>query len=135
MKQINKNTLLKQGDEEFQLVEIDDVFYWVDKVRHMTEYVTNGTEVFKPSDLPSYSTAYAEKYWKRIVAQSQPKLDGVPVISDFIIRNTYIYTQKDIKKAIELARYSYMSEDKILEQINSISVIEVDESFNIIRYV
>lgn len=59
------------------------------------------------------------------------------------------YTQKDIEKAIELIKNSAFvdaidwdkhvvsfeeSNEKIFEQINSISVIEVDEQFNIISY-
>jgi len=53
------------------------------------------------------------------------------------------YTQKDIEKAIELAReriphpdfdYVYEEDQEILEQINSISTIEVDQQFDIISY-
>lgn len=54
------------------------------------------------------------------------------------------YTQKDIEKTTELARETISSNEAgicdkytelgILQQINSISVIEVDEQFNIISY-
>jgi len=57
------------------------------------------------------------------------------------LSNPNQYTQKDIDKAIELAQesgeYGYgkaNTKEKILQQINSISVIEVDEQFNIISY-
>ena len=94
----------------------------------------------------------------KIVAQSEPKLDDAPVIeigpTGF---DEFEYTQADIEKAIELAREAdsiegtvdldvvlcYGSNDdlrtkwtkeEILEQINSISVIEVDEDFNVLGY-
>jgi hypothetical protein len=55
------------------------------------------------------------------------------------------YTQKDIEKAIELARlsdehdeltdsYSRLSSEGIVNQINSISIINIDEQFYIISY-
>jgi hypothetical protein len=51
------------------------------------------------------------------------------------------YTQEDIEKAIDLARLqgeqTYLckhSDNEILEQINSISVVEVDEQFDVISY-
>lgn len=141
MKQITNNTLLKQVDTTYQPIEIDGVIYWVGKVRHMTEYVTNGRDIFKPSDLPEYSVEYAQRYWQKIVAQSQPKLDGVTVVN----LRTYIddgqYTLSDIERVIELAQmvkaygdYKPLTKEEILEQINSISIIEVDELFKVISY-
>lgn len=45
------------------------------------------------------------------------------------------YTQQDIEKAIELAReFNFYLRDTILEKINSISIIEVDDKFNIISF-
>jgi hypothetical protein len=148
MKQITNKTILKQGDKTYQPIEVDGVIYWV------------------KSDSP---------YWVELepycVAQSQPKLDGIPVVNlkTFIARkqaeysvnvwdlnaghhfgegfksNTNQYTQADIEKAIKLARnLNYnkekvnngftLSVEEILEQINSISIIEVDEQFNVISY-
>lgn len=58
--------------------------------------------------------------------------------------NSCQYTQSDIERAIELAREQAgwsdntmedrYTKEEILEQINSISVIEVDEYFNVIGY-
>lgn len=58
-----------------------------------------------------------------------------------------LFTQKDIEKAIELARENQIGYDEgypviyyendleeIFEQINTISIIEVDEQFNILNY-
>ncbi len=186
MKKITNKTVLKQGDKTYQPVEVEGVVYWVGKIRHMTEYVTNGEEIFKPSDLPEYSTEYAERYWERVVAQSFYKLEGVPVVSlkhlgtDAAYRyycqdenttsgqafhftkgyeaNPNTHTQRDIEKAIELARVLFDGKnefdvegilgssdntygvkekytvDDIIEQLSVISTIEVDEQFSIISY-
>lgn len=142
MKQITKNTILRQNDKTYQPVEVDGVICWIDK-----------------------STLADE-----IVVQSQPKLEGVPVISllDYqeVMENIIItesltsddiislripqlfkltkenqYTQKDIDKAIELAQESgehgyghVYNKEQILEQINSISILEVDSEFQILSY-
>lgn len=182
MKQITKNTILKQGDKTFQPVEVEGVIYW-----------TTGTQptfddahslkpcyyIFKGEIIKREYSHHKES--STIIAQSQPKLEGVPVISldsyvensvnlefkeEFEIAqdampaiwydlklkiiknyksNSNQYTQKDIEKAIELARktdfvgvggdigYSFFKSE-IFQQINSISIIEIDEQFNIISY-
>jgi hypothetical protein len=180
VKQITNKTLLKQGDKTYQPIEIDGVIYWVDRVRHMTEYVTNGSDIFKPVEMSGYTMEYAQRYWQKLIAQSQPKLDGIPVVSlnenilsdietitswdsfkdhpigkagkkieKWFKSNPNQYTQEDIEKVIMLSRLwlanypegknSEISErllldHEILEKINSISVIEVDEQFNVISY-
>jgi hypothetical protein len=145
MKQITKNTILQQGDKTYQPVEVDGIICWIDK-----------------------STLADE-----IIAQSQSKLEGIPVISlDRYVDEAFLekhglvsmskttkgsigyrefvsgynsnpnqYNLKDIEKAIDLARLqgeeSFLckySDKEILEQINQISVIEVDEQFNIVSY-
>jgi len=111
----------------------------------------------------------------KIIAQSQPKLDGITVVSlDSYVKmkaievisytnedsleddidaakrriwsngfqsNPNQYTQSDIEKALYLkggfdkdGHTFYYSNQEILEQINSISVIEVDEQFNVLIY-
>jgi hypothetical protein len=144
MKQITNKTIIKQGDKLYYSVETKDCILWY------------GKEQMLP------------------VAQSQPRIEGIPVVSldksidDFIyeyqqegmlpsmakrriltLSNPNQYTQKDIDKAIDLAKKSaYVdaidwdrhvvsfeeTKEEILQQINSISVIEVDEQFNIISY-
>jgi hypothetical protein len=172
MKQITNTTILKQGYKTYQPVEVDGVIYWVDEIDYTTEYVTNGKKVFKLSDFPEYSTEYIENYWQKIIAQSQPRLEGIPVVSldSYVERlakektrnlaysgvtaersaeifiwthgynaNPNHYTQKDIERAIELTKKQTwedqrFDQEEIIEQINSISVIEVDEQFNILSY-
>lgn len=143
MKKITNRTLLKQGDRLFQPVEnMDKSIFW-------------------------------ENEDNRIVAQSQPTLKDVPVISikdwystlrmigltsdqscevsDLLELNRY--TLDDIKKAIKYGKDSafscthssdYMSKEELenggqsekefLNNLDSISVIEVDEQFNFIDY-
>jgi len=162
MKKITKETILRKGHKTFQSVEVNDVVYWG-----------------KKSNEDWFNLIVDDEYWY-IVAQSQPKLEGVPVISldSYVERlkkgisefsklatdtqeqfwtgkaagfgealqiynksNPNQYTQQDIEKAYKMG---YEDRDKDIgygsnlayckEQINSISVIEVDEQFNIISY-
>jgi hypothetical protein len=45
-------------------------------------WVTNGRDVFKPSDMPEYSLEYANKYWKKIILTTDQSLDGVQAIDN-----------------------------------------------------
>jgi hypothetical protein len=109
MKQITNKTILKQGDKTYQPIEFGGMITWCDE-------------------------------HDGILAQSEPKLDGVPVIE---IGSTgfdeFEYTQADIERALSLAFLASqdgydITTKEILEQINSISVIEVDEDFNVINF-
>jgi hypothetical protein len=170
MKQITNKTILKQADKIYPPVEVDGVVYWIDENVREFEY-----------DWVLYKDLHISKLiWKsdkapfigRIIAQSQPKLEGVPIISlESYVKNLAIekygkkhemlqgqlmffkygyksnpnqYTQKDIEKAIKLGKLKQelesgvfikkYSNKQILEQINSISIIEVDEQFKVINY-
>jgi hypothetical protein len=176
MKQITNKTILKQGDKTYQPIEIDGVIYWVDKreILPNTWYENSGVlflsdSVYNKGNNPNNSNPIVTDFNRSIVAQSEPKLDGVPVVNldsyvDRIAKeilpddtnwqrrfdivkgfksNPNQYTQADIEKAIELARkhdvdlhngrgctlIPQISRNEILQQINSISVIEVDEQF------
>ena len=153
MKQITNKTILKQGDKIYNPVEVDSVVYWIDEtiltgmkgdwvIETHNPIVTTVCEISRDNaDLKM--NGYKDM---KIIAQSQSKLDGVPVIdfNDFVNENGELaYTQKDIEKAIELAqRFNLVDgfsepkyeKEEILEQINSISIIEVDEQFNVISY-
>jgi hypothetical protein len=184
MKIITKNTLLRCGDKTYPPIEVKGVIYWE------KSHVKQGDYVFSHITKEIMQTNQATCIWfnNKIVAQLQPILEGVPVISldsyveklkkeyntgentDVFTKGVEVgieigyksnpnqYTQKDIGKAIELARdiidgkdkldlesiiglteicthnWEVKNVDKIFEQINSISVIEVDEQFNIISY-
>lgn len=78
MKQITNKTVLKQGDKLFQPVEVENVIYWVDE-----EVVCKTGELYLSSLLRriiSKSRGVIQA-GDKIVAQSQPKLEGIPVIS------------------------------------------------------
>jgi hypothetical protein len=182
MKQITNKTIIKQGDKTYQPIEVDGVVYWTSK-----EVLDSGY-VFTPNILiekiickyPNSSSFMVEttgenspyyvEFLSQIVAQSQLKLEGVPVISldnyakklatkkglriydydgHYFMKgynsNHNQYTQKDIEKAIDLTRKEIkqvvdgvniigFTNEQIYEQINSISVIEVDDEFNILSY-
>lgn len=186
MKQITKNTILRCGDKIFQPIEVDGIIYWVDSTlpieevypHTVIEKLTTGEYMLWQIDNINDIDRSCQY---EIVAQSQPKLEGIPVISlenytedltktdlMYLIEvvqlsynyktvmgvrlesklrrlfesNTNQYTQKDIEKVIELSRKDDPNnfgallyyEEEILEQINSISLIEVDNQFNIIKY-
>ena len=91
MKKINKNTILKQGEKTYQPVEVDGIIYWVDRE---TQIIGNNfTHIYNPHhndiwalDVNQISIAQAEGDRLEfggggVVAQSQLKLEGIPVIS------------------------------------------------------
>jgi protein tyrosine phosphatase len=191
MKQITNKTLLKQGDKTYQPIEIRGIIYWGNFNEELKDgemcflkenhYINGGIVKYNAKKAIGYGLGF--DFFMKIVAQSKPNLEGIPVISldsyverlcntrdlsyqDISIKeinaykngfvNSYIsnpnqYTQKDIELAVEFARlqhdtglgtmaqgytdmvYTY-SKEQIFEQINSISVIEVDAQFNVINY-
>jgi len=155
MKTINKNTILKQEDKIYQprfVMSDDTIIYWPDLnnplkgIHSMVGKNVWSVRYAKPIIFGEHENSYINECFN-ILAQSQPKLEGIPVISlEPIGFDEFEYTQKDIERAIELTLidakksvvwsehyYKHLSK-QILEQINSISVIEVDEQFNILSY-
>jgi hypothetical protein len=143
MKTINKNTLLRCGDKIFKTIEVDEVIYWENS------HVKEGNFVYnhKTKKLEQANKDTYKWFNNFIIAQSKPKLQNVPVINlEPTGFDEFEYTQKDIDKVIELTikkcnqlqKETYgdleVNVDEISEQINSISVIEVDKDFNIISY-
>jgi hypothetical protein len=167
-RKITRKTFLKQGDLIFLPIEIDGIVYWV-----IDEYIKNvrpnyGRYHIEENSLinifPTYLTDLNE--CRLIVAQSQPNLEGIPLISlnlyieklakeytgdemsredkklfDILcsfgkkILGEHPYTLKDIEKAIMKGRLSFLKDIDIIEQVNSIHMINVDEQFNILSYV
>jgi hypothetical protein len=184
MKTITNKTILKQGDKEYQPMKVDGVIYWVDKNpkgfskgEWMYNEPNNDTLIYQFSyDIHPYEIG------NKIVAQSQLKLEGIPVISldsyveklawvstekifpeindedstqveidkwnakwegfiDGYKSNPNQYTKADIEKALFLKAgfdnkgyTKYMTNEEIFEQINSISVIEVNDNWEVISY-
>jgi len=138
MKKITVNTKLKQGDRIFPAIEVDGVIYWE------KSHVKKGNFVYNHKTKALEQTNQDTYIWFNnfIVAQSQPKLEGVPVVNQEELEKIFItsfYTQKDIEKAIQLTAKLNGDINKgriesIIDQINSISVIEVDEIFCIKDY-
>jgi hypothetical protein len=149
MKKINKNTILQSVNKTFQPVEKNGVIYWVDKVGKIERYWYNSStnEIDETHELSIIQDNINNKnHWShcfKIVAQSSPSIEGIPIIS----LDNYVeglgpnkWTDEDILKAIKLSQegteteYSY-TQQEIMDQISSISLIEVDDQFNIISYV
>jgi hypothetical protein len=158
MKKITKDTVLKQGNKVYSSVVISDIFYWVDKEAIIDANTWFSTPVGVYKSKTSMQNKSTDSLVHKIVAQSQPILDikEIPVI-DLAANNVrliidgedpfelHLYTQKDIERAIDLAGNpqrimvnglirEHLTKEEILEQIDSISVIEVDEYFNIVDY-
>ena len=96
LKKITNNTVLKQGDEIYQPVEIDGVICWIDdkpkgfsKGEWMYNEPNNSELVYRFSyDIYPYATG------NKIMAQSQDKFEGVPIIS---LHTENAYNLNDIK--------------------------------------
>jgi hypothetical protein len=177
MNKITATTRLIQGGKEYQPVEVDGVIYWVDKtITPEHKEICCFVDGFK-TWLDEYLThvKFTPSIFK-IIAQSQPILKGIPVIT----LNSYVqelaeiaviekgnltnereqiiaivgwvdgyyqkeFTLADIEKAFELGQesmeydiidgwYSTMNKQQCIEQISTIDVIEVDDSFNVIKF-
>jgi hypothetical protein len=152
MKKITKDTVLKQGNKVYSSVVISDIFYWVDKEAIIDANTWFSTPVGVYKSKTSMQNKSTDSLVHKIVAQSQPILDikEIPVI-DLVANNArliiegedpfelHLYTQEDIERALSLAFLAVqedydISTKEIINQIDSISVIEVDEYFNIVDY-
>jgi len=172
MKHITKETILIQGEKEFKPAEIDGVVYWMD--RYITGFESNiwvvntlSKRVWLWENTMALSKNNAPI---KIVAQSRLKLEHLPVIdlksnnNKLIIEGEYpidlnAYTEKDIRKALDLARGNdficladgkdklchcrkdnecqhrhYKTNEEIISEVNKVESIEVDESFEIINF-
>jgi hypothetical protein len=181
MKTITNKTILKQADKEYQprfVMPHGKTIYWIDFSKNVLGSDA-GTYVWsvryaKPIIFGEHENSYLKECFK-IVAQSQPKLEGIPVvslggyveklkngISEFtkLSRNEQDrywtgkaagfgealqlfksnlnpnqYTQKDIQFVINLVKHPLnYSNEQIFEQINFISVIEVNDNWEVISY-
>jgi hypothetical protein len=167
MKRITNKTILKQGDKEFQPIEVDGVVYWLnDNHIESTSSVVGKLVINIKYNQPILFRAHENSDLNEcfsIVAQSSPVLEEIPVIrlDSYINKlgreeydnglgligfisgyksNPNQYTQDDIVKAMaKMALFATQEGSKcinrlreIMQEINSIEVIEVDKHFNII---
>ena len=86
MKQITKDTILKQQNKTFTAVEVDGIIYWIDeenKIKRGGCGITLGTSLIytnvggSDDDIKELND---NSFNKKIVAQSQYNLKGIPVI-------------------------------------------------------
>jgi hypothetical protein len=74
-----------KSDLELIQAEYQHIYITSDKkIKDRNCWVTNGVEIFKPSDLPEYSLEYANRYWEKIILTTDQDLikDGVQAIDD-----------------------------------------------------
>jgi hypothetical protein len=160
MKQITNKTILKQGDKTFHPLEIDSVIYWIDKSTLADEMVAqskpiHGVPVVSLDSYVNELTKLDLIHLIKIVQKSEDYKSVMGINLENTLKrllsnyksNQNHYNQKDIDRVVTLAREYTLTEkfgdttvdfdlleQQIFNQINSISVIEVDEQFNVISY-
>ena len=137
----------------YQPIEIDETIYWINKDANINDHLPCYTYHWNWRDkIHKYTDPINEGKQgalQVIVAQSKNKLEGLPVIelawwnfSDLYVAELNRY-QKNIEKAIELARKKFDNDgysiaeytvEEILELVDQLSLIEVDENFKILNY-
>jgi hypothetical protein len=115
-----------------------------EEIKDRNCWVTNGVEIFKPSDLPEYSLEYANRYWEKIILTTDVDLiaDGVQAIDDEFLQwfvNNSSCEKVEVRKIGEEWIYNAdvpKEEFKTLPDVNWQSEIinkvwdeEVEESF------
>jgi len=155
MKTITKNTILKQGDNTFAAVEHDgnilwlknEVEYHLEKLNWCGKPIVAQSKAILESipviSLDSYVERLAKQTTNKYVNEREKQTSYLEFINGFK-SNPNQYNKDDLVKAIEMARkFPYiksgevkyeLSAKQILEQISSISFIEVDENFNVINF-
>lgn len=158
MKQITNKTILKQGDKVYYPVKVDGVIYWGKKsnedwfnfYREDEYWFFVAQSQLKIEGFPVIGLdSYIEKLKKGISEFSKlandkkdpfwtGKAAGFGEALQIYKSNPNQYTLSDIEKAIDYAanpqKILINTKEEILEQINSISTINVDDNFNIINY-
>jgi len=117
MKQITKYTRLKQGDKIYNPVEVDGIVYWVGRdlvnvnSNTIPNYCPNSNQVFVGYFEANDDELYQNKgkvHPKEIIAQSQPKLNNVPVIN----LDSYI-------KGLAIKKFPYTNEGDLEDTIDN----------------
>lgn len=146
MKQITKNTLLKQRDKIYSTVESKSIIYWRNEYLNFvaqSEYKIEGIPVISLD-------SYVEKLKKSISEFSKLAKDTQEhfwtgkaagfgkVLQIYNKSNSNQYTQKDIEKAYNLG-FEHKQKANCplilaIEKINEIETIYIDKQFNIINY-
>jgi len=145
MKKITETTVLKSKDNTYNPVTVDNVIYWVDdnatECRYYLHLSIDGRhqiyDLLTTGNLADFKRGQPIGWCVKVVAQSQPKLPCLPVIH-FDNR----YTESDIIRSFDIARkridhpdwdYVYETNKELLDAINSVSIITVDNDFNVLN--
>ena len=150
MKKITTNTILKQGDKTFTAVEVDGNIVWIDKTEFADETIAQTKAILQGIPvilLDSYVERLAEKDadkydWDFESSSGNGYADHVYGFIKGYKSNPAKWTDEDMERAIELSRIKlevnaeneYLTKKQIFEQLSEISVIEVDNDFNVLNY-
>ena len=154
MKKITQRTKIVQEGNIYRSIEVDGIIYWYsgDEILKDEPYLAWETNyATRPKErwvIYYKSNGLNGENQRKIIAQSGTVLEGVPVISLEINNKKLImegecpldlnsYSLEDIKMCIKLSREIEEVElnvNEIIEQLNSVREIEVDDEFNIIRF-
>jgi|688.fasta_scaffold323531_2 hypothetical protein len=143
MKTLTPNTILKQADKTFTAVEVDGNIIWIDKKEFADETIAQTSPILK--DIPVISF---DSYVKRLSLNiGKEKYIGGNYDFENGVRvgyksNPAKWTDEDMERAIEMARkFPYVKKGEItydltakeiINNLSEISVIEVDNDFNVI---
>jgi hypothetical protein len=93
------------------------------------DWVTNGANVFKPSEVPSYTLEYANKYWEKIVLTTDQCLidDDVQAIDDSLLE---WFVKNPSCESLEVER---LEDGKFVDRFEDGSIVEgIYENYKII---
>jgi hypothetical protein len=156
MKKITINTKLKMGDKEFVGFQSFGDIFWRDESLNIvaqSNRVLNEIPLISLDPLISFDVINGidkDSSWD-IVSRMFPNLSRElfnRIWSDGFLSNPNIFSLNDIKRVVELSRVGFnriglgddgcsdeiFDLDDILERISNVSVINIDENFNVISY-
>jgi hypothetical protein len=143
MKKINSNTLLKCGNKTYRGAEINNVICWIDSSTLADEIVAQTSNLIQGIPVISLENYYGDIHesWN-IVYRMFPQISLTlfsRIFKDGYNSNPNKDTVHDLVKAIDLSRQypadvAGFRKEEILEELSQISVINVDEQFNILSY-
>jgi hypothetical protein len=150
MKKITINTKLKMGDKEFVGFQSFGDIFWRDESLNIVAQSNRVVEGMPLISLDIINGSDKDSSWD-IVSRMFPNLSRElfdRIWSDGFLSNPNIFSLGDINKVIKLSRVGFnrigfgddgssdeiFDLDDIVERISNVSVINIDENFNVISY-
>jgi hypothetical protein len=104
-----------------------------EEIKDRNCWVTNGVEIFKPSDLPEYSLEYANRYWEKIILTTDQELiaDGVQAIDDEFLQ-WFVNNSSCEKVEVELIDTFKKTNEVYVDEIAGGNYYEIIKQYKII---